>query len=59
MEIEKVLNLINSKIKELDERAFKHCFKRGKMCDECWERKVPLIELKDKFVLLGQREVKE
>ena len=49
MEIQKILNIIDNRIKELDMEAVKHCFKRGKMCSECWEKKVLLIKLKEKF----------
>ena len=50
---ETIINIIDKKIKELDEKAAKHCFKRGKMCEECWEKKVPLMEIKEKFLKLG------
>ncbi len=40
--------LIDEEIKELDRKAFEHCFKRGKMCEECWERKQPLMKLKER-----------
>ena len=40
-----VLEIIEEKIKESDRKATEHCFKRGKMCPECWERKQPLMKL--------------
>ncbi len=49
---EDVVRIIEKKIKELDEKAFKHCFKSGKMCEECWERKRPLMNLKNEIAVL-------
>lgn len=54
MNKEKLLKIIDNKIKELDDKAFKHCFKKGKMCKECWEKKVPLLEVREECVLLGE-----
>ena len=46
----KDLEMINKKIEECDIKAFKHCFKRGKMCDECWEKKQSLMNIKYKLI---------
>ena len=53
MEDKDFIKLIDEEIEILDLQAFNHCFKRGKMCDECWNRKQPLIRLKEK--LLGEK----
>jgi len=50
MKTKDFIKLIDKEIEIYDLQAFKHCFKRGKMCDECWERKQPLIRLKEKLI---------
>lgn len=49
IDVNYVIKLINLEIERLDRDAFKCCFKRGKMCDECWNKKQPLLRLKDKL----------
>jgi len=42
----KILKEIDKELDILDTKAFKHCFKSGKMCEECWEKKQPLIRIR-------------
>jgi len=45
--IKEILDEIGKEIKQLDNKSFRHCFRKGKMCDECWEKKQPLMRIEE------------